>query len=93
MSVAEVEPISPELVLVCPELREWAISTLPDFTWRSFVEQARVRTVPEPAEVPLRVLVGEAASHVRVWATYALAAVMATIAAVLAMTLIANATR
>ena len=35
-------PISPELVLVCPEMREQAIALLPDFGWQTFVARARV---------------------------------------------------
>ena len=35
-------PISPELVLVYPEMREQAIALLPDFGWQTFVARARV---------------------------------------------------
>lgn len=52
MSAVAVEPISPELVLVCPELREQAIATLADYEWQIFVAQARVRMELPPVEVP-----------------------------------------
>ena len=32
MELAAAEPLSPELVLVCPELRQAAVATLRDFT-------------------------------------------------------------
>ena len=47
MSAAEVEPISPELVLVCPELREEAIGALPDPVWRAFVVDVQTRTATD----------------------------------------------
>ena len=39
------EPISPELVLVCPELRERALAQLPPLPWEAFA--------PRRAEVAL----------------------------------------
>lgn len=51
MAAVALEPISPELVLVCPELRERAMAELPDVTWDSFVAQIRVRT-PRPTAEP-----------------------------------------
>jgi hypothetical protein len=50
MAAVAVEPISPELVLVCPKLRERAIATLPDYEWQIFVADARVRMVLRPAQ-------------------------------------------
>jgi hypothetical protein len=50
MAVAVVEPISPELALVCPELRKRALASLPDVAWRAFVQEV-IRTVPEPVKV------------------------------------------
>jgi uncharacterized membrane protein len=50
MAAVAVEPISPELVLVCPELREQAIAMLPDYEWQIFVAQARVRMALPPAQ-------------------------------------------
>src|SRR5829696_7321278 len=67
------EPISPELVLVDPELAERARASLPEEPWRSFIPTPRPRPVaPPPAVVPaepaepgrrrpLRALVGAAA--------------------------------
>ena len=78
---------------MCPELRDRAIAALPDFVWQSFVDHARVRAMPAPVGASTRASVLEAAAHVRVWLTYAVAAVMVTVAATLALTLIANATR
>jgi hypothetical protein len=42
-------PISPELVLVYPEMREQAIGMLPDLAWQTFVARARV-LAQAPAE-------------------------------------------
>jgi hypothetical protein len=46
------EIISPELVLVCPELRERALAQLPDAVWQSVVVQTRhspeAATLPQP---------------------------------------------
>jgi len=50
MAAAVLEPISPELVLVCPELRPQAIALLPDFSWQTFIAQARARSVPQAPE-------------------------------------------
>jgi hypothetical protein len=52
MAAVAVEPISPELVLVCPELREQAIAALPDYEWQIFVAEARARMVLPPAQLP-----------------------------------------
>ncbi len=48
MAAVAVEAISPELALVCPELRERALAALPDPVWASFVMQARARAVAPP---------------------------------------------
>ena len=48
MAAVAVEAISPELALVCPELRERALAALPDPIWASFVVQARARAVAPP---------------------------------------------
>jgi hypothetical protein len=48
VAAAALEPISPELVLVCPELRERALAELPDRAWEAWVAQVRIRT-PNPA--------------------------------------------
>ncbi len=41
--VSALEPISPELVLVCPELRAWALAELPDPEFVAMVAQVRQR--------------------------------------------------
>jgi len=53
MAAAAVEAISPELALVCPELRERALAALPDPVWASFLVQARARAVAPPREPPV----------------------------------------
>ena|SRR2546430_10474499 len=50
MAAAVLEPISPELVLVCPELRQQAIALLPDFSRQTFIAQARARSAPQAPE-------------------------------------------
>jgi hypothetical protein len=50
MAAAGPEPISPELVLVCPELRAQAIALLPEFSWQTLVAQARARSAREAPE-------------------------------------------
>lgn len=47
-------PLSPELVLVCPELRERALSDLPDPEWAATVAQVRARTKIVSAPLPRR---------------------------------------
>jgi hypothetical protein len=44
------EPISPELALVCPDLRERAIAALPDLEFWAVVRAVRV---PAPVPVPV----------------------------------------
>jgi len=46
---AVLEPISPELVLVCPELREQALLRQPD-PWEAFLVGVKTRTTPVPAD-------------------------------------------
>ena len=48
VAAVAVEPISPELALVCAELRERALAALPDPVWASFVGQAPARAVAPP---------------------------------------------
>jgi hypothetical protein len=50
VAAAAAEPISPELALVCPELREQALAQLPDVEWQAFVAQVRVRTLRPAVE-------------------------------------------
>ena len=97
MAAALLEPISPELVLVCPELRQEALALLPDFSWQTFIAQARARAVPQAPEAAvgarwlrdvLRVAV-EMASLL----PWALAWFVFVALVTLAMTLVADATR
>lgn len=94
MVAADLEAISPELVLVSPELRGPALASLPDVTWQAFVERTRtsIRPIPPPAK-PTESLTGAAAARLRTWLVYASTTVLVTIGATLAMTVIADATR
>jgi hypothetical protein len=94
MAVAVVEPISPELVLVCPELRKRAIASLPDAGWRAFVQDVG-RTVPEPVEATRREVVRTttAAALLSPLLAPLLALPLCVVALTLILTLIADATR
>ena len=94
MVAANLDAISPELVLVCPELRERALaSPRDDMAWQSFVERTRttIRPIPAPAE-PAESLTRAVVLRVQTWLVYALATVIITVGATLAMTVIADAT-
>ena len=52
--VSAGEPFSPELALVCPELRARALAELPDPEWAAVVAQVRVRTKIRSAPLPRR---------------------------------------
>jgi hypothetical protein len=97
MDAALLEPISPELALVCPELRQQAIASLPDFTWQVFVAQTRARVVPQAPERTARVLAREArqaaVEMITLVVPFASAAFVCVTLVTLAMTLIANAIR
>ena len=97
MAAASLEPISPELVLVCPELRQQAIALLPDFAWQTFVAQARARAVPQASDRIAGALlvpeVRQAAAELVKLVRWTLAWFVCTTLATLAMTLIADATR
>jgi hypothetical protein len=94
MVTADLDAISPELVLVCPELREQALSALPDVTWQSFVERTRATIRPMPAPVQAAESVTRAAvARFGTWLVYAVITVLLTVGATLAMTVIADATR
>ena len=95
MAVAEVEVISPELVLVCPELRDRAVASEPDVIEESFREHTRhaVRTTARPVEAQTESLTRAAVAHARRWLVYAAATVVVIVGVTLALTLIANATR
>jgi hypothetical protein len=97
MAAALLEPISPELVLVCPELRQQAIALLPDFTWQTFIAQARARAVPQAPErivgaLRLRAVLRGAVEMASLL-SWALAWFVCITLGTLAMTLIADLTR
>jgi hypothetical protein len=97
MAAALLEPISPELALVCPELRRQAIALLPDFTWQTFVAQARARSVPQAPERIVGALrlrdALRAAVEMAGLLPWALAWFVCITLGTLAMTLVADATR
>ncbi len=97
MAAALFEQISPELALVCPELRQQAIALLPDFNWQTFVAEARARAVPQAPESiararPLRDVLRGAVEVAGVL-PWALAWFVCITLGTLAMTLVADATR
>jgi hypothetical protein len=97
MGPALLEPISPELALVCPELRQQAIASLPDFSWQVFVAQARARVVPTAPERTAGVLAREArqaaVEMITLVVPFATVAFICVTLVTLAMTLIADAIR
>jgi hypothetical protein len=81
VAAAAAEPISPELVLVCPELRERALAALP----------AAPVAVPAP---PRRASVlRETASDLARLALLGTVAILSTAAVTLVLTVVADATR
>jgi hypothetical protein len=93
MAVAVVEPISPELALVCPELRKRAIASLPDVAWRAFVQEV-VRTAPESVEPTRWETVRTSAATALLSPLLPLLALpLCVVALTLILTLIADATR
>jgi hypothetical protein len=95
MAVAGVEAISPELVLVCPELRDRALASEPDAGEASVREHTRhpVRTAARPVEAQAESLTRSAVAHLRRWLVYAAGTVIVVVAVTFVLTLIANATR
>ena len=88
MVAVVLEPISPEIVLVCPELRQRAIAALRDFGSEALVAQARARAVPQAPET-----FAEARPMLPLMLPLGLVWFVCVTLATLAMTLIANATR
>jgi hypothetical protein len=87
-----VEPISPELVLVSPELREVAFAAQTQLPWEGALARAQVRAraiQPEPDDIGA---LHAAASVVGRLIQLAVFVAFATGAITLALTLIANAT-
>jgi len=96
MGAALLEPISPELALVCPELRQQAIAALPDFTWQVFVAQTRARVAPQAPESTAGVLTRArqaAFEIITLVVPFASGAFVCVTLVTLAMTLIADAIR
>src|SRR5206468_3364142 len=92
---ALAEPISPELALVCPELRERALAALADPTWETLLAQAQARARAEhlPANASVRARLGWGVAYLYglLWPI-----ALATLVAVLAtgmLTVVADATR
>jgi hypothetical protein len=87
-----VEPISPELVLVSPELRERALQVQPEPYWEVALVLARRRARSAPVYEPQPGVLQAAASVVGRLLELAVVVALTTGAITLALTLIANAT-
>jgi hypothetical protein len=89
-------PLSPELVLVHPEMREQAIALLPDFSWQTFVVRARAHA-DAPRQESLRTLVARevrgSIDEAIMLVPWGLAAFVLVTLVTLAFTVFANATR
>jgi hypothetical protein len=89
MSAAAAESLSPELVLVCPELREQALAELERIVPRWTVIRAAVEAVSyEPVDEPLPV-----GASILPIARFGAAAMVSATAITLSLTLIADAIR
>jgi len=93
MAAAAVELISPELVLVCPELRERAIAALPDAAWQALVPEVQLRVAPAPVEPTAWTVLRQAAAHLDGLLLPLVAIPCAVFFVTLVLTLIADATR
>jgi hypothetical protein len=87
--VAMDEAISPELALVCPELRLKAIAALPEPDWDAVLARVRLRASASMAVVPARGRVPELLMPLVVAAIFFVAVTLGT----LALTLIADSVR
>jgi hypothetical protein len=87
-----VEPISPELVLVSPELRELAFASQTELPWEGAVARAQLRAREMPAAPPDIGALHAAATVVGRLVQLAVFVGIATGVITLALTLIANAT-
>ena len=87
-----MEPISPELVLVSPELREVAFAAQTEPPWEIALARAQLRARATPAEPAEIGAFHAAASVVGRLVQLAVFVAFATGAITLALTLIANAT-
>ena len=91
MAPSAAEVVSPELALVCPELREQALRNLPDVPWQTFVATARARTPVAPPPEPT--LLHQAALGLVHLLVLAAVTLVGGGAITLALTLVADATR
>ena len=82
-----MEPISPELVLVSPDLRGEALRTLSEPVWAAYFPPATVRAMGPPRRRPARPL--EPLSLLR----FVAATLSASVVLTLALTLVADAVR
>jgi len=83
------EAISPELVLVSPELRLKAIAALPDPDWDAVLARVRLRASAAAASAPARRRIPELLVPVVVAAIFFVSVTLGT----LALTLIADSVR
>jgi len=82
--------ISPELVLVYPEMREEAIAQLPDYSWERVLADARLTSHPSPVDPVAHESISQTLRSMATWMTSAFVLVAGS---TLAMTLIANSLR
>ncbi len=83
------EVISPELALVCPELRLKAIAALPDPDWDAVLARVRLRASAAAGAAPVRRRVPELLMPLVVAAIFFVSVTLGT----LALTLIADSVR
>lgn len=83
------EVISPELALVCPELRLKAIAALPDPDWDAVLARVRLRASAAAVAAPVRRRVPELLMPLVVAAIFFVSVTLGT----LALTLIADSVR
>jgi hypothetical protein len=91
MSSLCVDPISPELVLVCPELREQALARLPVLPWEAAAARLPVRSRSDEAARPFTAW--EIVVSFVALARLATVVLMASISVTLVLTLVADAIR
>lgn len=87
--VAMDEAISPELALVCPELRLKAIAALPDPDWDAVLARVRLRAGTTAAAAPARARIPDLLMPLVVAALFFLSVTLGT----LVLTLIADSVR
>ena len=93
MSAVTVEEISPELVLVCPELREQALALLPKLPWERVASSARDRVPAEPVAIASAVALRDLVAPLLQLGQLAVVVVVATVLLTLGLTVVADLTR